>query len=284
MKIFYSTGLHYKHQQCRQEERIKRLNQRKGVDFTSERKFGSGNNINKADVMVTFQKSQRESYEDYLNRSIPTYYINLSTYPKLDSVTDIESKNFSETRKNFLWFGGSGLVSKGLDITLDIFKNFDDINLFVAGPVEGNEEFIDTYYNEIYDTNNIEFLGFVDITGNRFENMVNECAYHIYPTAVDPLSSSVATCMRAGLIPIAPSNPVSGIENWGISLKNTSLEHIEETVRDCASKDPKEVQSLSKIARQKANSDFTRPRFSQDLHSALIDILIDKNNSYQRDP
>src|SRR5690606_13272968 len=58
-----------------------------------------------------------------------------------------QMNDWQNAKKNYLWFGNGGLIHKGLDITIDAFKNLPELNLHICGNVEQETEFYE-YYRE----------------------------------------------------------------------------------------------------------------------------------------
>ena len=76
--------------------------------------------------------------------------------------------------KNFVWMGGGGAVLKGLDITLEAFSKMPEFNLHVLGPASVEKDFIKEYKKELEETPNINYYGRVDVTGEKFKNIIDK--------------------------------------------------------------------------------------------------------------
>jgi glycosyltransferase involved in cell wall biosynthesis len=83
---------------------------------------------------------------------------------------------------HFLWFGGAGLVHKGLDLLLDYFYENPSLTLHICGPIESEPLFAQAYKKELYETENIIMHGFVDIRGQVFEEIIKRCAFVVFPS------------------------------------------------------------------------------------------------------
>ena len=129
----------------------------------------------------------------------PLFPIHLSTniqYPFF------ENKEFGKIRKNFLWLGGGGMVHKGLDLVLETFAKMPDYQLTICGSVDHEPDFEEAYHRELYKTPNINNAGWVDITSNKFLEIIRKNVGFIYPSCSEGQAGSVITCLHAGLIPV----------------------------------------------------------------------------------
>ena len=70
---------------------------------------------------------------------------------------------WSIKRQNYLWFGSSGAIHKGLDLVLDAFHNLKDVNLHICGNIESEERFFEHYKTSLNNNANINYYGYVDI-------------------------------------------------------------------------------------------------------------------------
>ncbi|MHC5721439.1 MAG: glycosyltransferase, partial [Nostoc sp.] len=93
-----------------------------------------------------------------------------------------DEKDFEAVRKNFLWFGGSALVLKGLDLVLDAFAQMPEYHLTVCGPVSNDQEFEQAFYKELYETPNIHTYGWIDVSSPDFLKVTNNCLGLVYPS------------------------------------------------------------------------------------------------------
>ena len=135
-------------------------------------------------------------------------------------------KNYHACRKNFLWFGSRGLVHKGLDLVLEAFSQLPEFNLTVCGPLTLEPLFLQTYHKELYETPNIKAVGWVDVTSSDFSDITRNCIGLIYPSCAEGQSGAVITCMQAGLIPVISYESGVDVDDYGILLEESSIEHI----------------------------------------------------------
>ncbi|MDA7757755.1 hypothetical protein N8920_07630 [Opitutales bacterium] len=77
----------------------------------------------------------------------------------------------NRSRNNFIWFGSSGFVHKGLDILIEFFRQNPSLQLYICGANPREKEFFSYYKKELSNKiDNIHNCGFVDLKGEIFKN------------------------------------------------------------------------------------------------------------------
>jgi hypothetical protein len=88
------------------------------------------------------------SYRKYYDG--PVYSLPAPFY-ETQNGENIIRQRASSSKQHYLWFGGSGLIHKGLDLCLFIFHK-SRYFLHICGPIENEKVFIDIYKKELIDT------------------------------------------------------------------------------------------------------------------------------------
>lgn len=184
-----------------------------------------------------------------------------------------EDKDFGSCRKNFLWFGSSGFVHKGLDLVLDAFAEIRDYHLYVCGPIESERDFERVYYKELHETPNIHTVGWVDIEGPGFIEITDRCVGLIYPSCSEGGGGSAITCMQAGLIPVVSYESSVDVEDFGIILKESSIKQIKEAVQTIAGLPAETLKSMSRKAWEFARTHHTRELFASEFRKIIEQIM-----------
>lgn len=142
-----------------------------------------------------------------------------------------QTNNWQDARKNYLWFGNGGLIHKGLDITIDAFKNLPELNLHICGNIEQEPDFYEYYKDDLTDRKNIIYHGFINTQSEEFKNILKTCAFVVFPSASEGNSPSVITCMaNGGLIPIVSKNADVDIKDYGIEIESLNEEAITKAI------------------------------------------------------
>jgi glycosyltransferase involved in cell wall biosynthesis len=194
-----------------------------------------------------------------------------------------EKKDFNACRKNFLWFGSNGFVHKGLDLALDVFKEMKDFRLFVCGPIEQEKEFEKAYGYELYSANNIHTIGWVDVEGPKFNDLITKCVGLIYPSCSEGQSGAVVTCLHAGLIPITSYESGVDLEQFGIILENCSHESIANAIKAVSELPTEELKSRAVKAWEYARHNHTRESFSRE-YKKTIEVILKSHSTLKSKP
>lgn len=185
------------------------------------------------------------------------------------------TKNFERCRKNFLWFGSSGFVHKGLDLVLEAFAKMPDFHLTVCGPFSMEKEFTSAYRYEMFERPNIHAAGWVDVRDNKFREIVSNCVGLVYPSCAEGGGGSAITCMHAGIIPLLTREASVDIDNeCGLLLQDTSVEGIIRAVEEISNLPESRLQQLARNAWSRARTMHTRERFASEYSRFVSEVLL----------
>ncbi|BAZ26790.1 group 1 glycosyl transferase [Kalymmatonema gypsitolerans NIES-4073] len=272
VKIFHSDTAHILFHNAAESNRLLALQQRRGITL-SPRRFEPPNlGIEYADCATVLGNEFTINTFSYAKK--PIYRVPISTtgvYPWP------EEKDFEACRKNFLWFGSGGLVHKGLDLVLDAFAQMPEYHLTICGPVNKEEDFEKAFYNELYYTPNIHTFGWIDITSSKFIEIANNCVGIIYPSCSEGGGGCVITCMHTGLIPIVSYEASVDVhDDFGVILKESSVEEIKNSLRMIASLSPLELKIMARKAWEFVRANHTREKFTESYRNTIEKILINQ--------
>jgi glycosyltransferase involved in cell wall biosynthesis len=246
------------------------LKDRKGITLQPRRKVPPSLGIEYADCATILGNAFTQGTFAYSGK--PLYPIPLSTTVQFPF---FENKEFDKIRKNFLWFGSSGMVHKGLDLVLDTFRELPEYNLTVCGPVKQESDFEKAYYKELYETPNILTLGRIDVNSNQFLNVVKDNVALIYPSCSEGQSGSVITCLHAGLIPIISYESGLDIDNFGILLKKCSVDEIKDSIKKVSTFSEEKLKTMSNDAWRYARKNHTKEKFSESYDQFVNEMVTD---------
>lgn len=140
------------------------------------------------------------------------------------------ARDINECRYNYIWFGGNGLIHKGLDICIEAFQEINNAELYICCQYE--KKFFDKYKEELK-CDNIHFIGFVNTESEEFYELMNKCAFILGTSCSEGICTSIITCMQTGLIPI------TSVENdidYGIKLDNCEVDTVVNAIREASEK------------------------------------------------
>ncbi|UVT19550.1 MAG: glycosyltransferase [Nitrospira sp.] len=250
------------------------LQQRRGVTIRQGHRIIEHNlAIENADYGVTY--GNRFTLDTYRYANKPIFRVPISTCALFPWPED---KNYDACRYHFLWFGSEGLVHKGLDLVLEAFAEMPDCHLYVCGPLQQEQDFVKAYYKELYQTPNIHAFRWVDVNGPEFAEIANKCLGLVYPSCSEAGGGSVITCMHAGMIPIVSYEASVDVDDFGVVLKDHSVETIKNTVRMIAGLPAEQLQRMARKAWEFARAHHTRENFSEEYKNIVLDIMNKKKS------
>lgn len=268
VKVFHATGAHWLFQNTAEYTRLLDLQKRRGVTLIPQRIMSPSLAIEHAEVVTLLGNDFTESTYTYAKKK--TYRIPLSTTHTYPSPTQ---KNFENAKKNFVWFGGSGMVHKGLDLVLEAFTAMPEYNLTICGKVSNEKDFEETYYKELYQTKNIRVVGLIDPGSAEFKKICDDSIALVYPSCSEGQSGAVITTMHAGLIPIISYQSGVDTRDFGKTLKENSIEEIKKVVNEIATLSPEALQSMSLGAWEFAQKNHTRETFTEHYKNFIQGLL-----------
>ncbi|MEP6958275.1 MAG: glycosyltransferase [Nitrospirota bacterium] len=257
-KIFYIDVAHTLFNSRAEMNRLLALQQRRGVTLKLRRFEQPNFGIEYADCATMLGNDFTLSTFDYAKK--PIYKIPMT--PSL-LFPWTETKDFESCRKNFLWFGSYGLVHKGLDLVLEAFAQMPDCHLTVCGPITNEADFVAAFQRELYHTPNIRTVGWVDVGGQEFLDIVKSCVGFVYASSSEGQAGAVVTCMHAGLIPIISYECGVDIPSGaGMVLHDCSIETVKQSVQRIASLPSRELQHMARASWEYARAHYTREQYA----------------------
>jgi len=268
IKILHITGAHWIYQNFKEYSRLMHIQNTRNVTLIPRRVVPPSMAIEFANLATTVGNEFTISTFNYAKKEI--YRIPISSSVLFDFP---ENKNFEKCKKNYLWLGSAGLVLKGLDIVLEVFKNLPDYKLFVCGPIKNEKDFEKAFYKELYETKNICTYGWVDLESEKFKEIYENCIGIVYPSFSEGGGGSVISCMHAGLIPIVTRESSVDIENFGFLITDITVKGIENLIKKISSLDTEELKLRSIAAWNYARQKHTRDSFTREYKKFVKEKL-----------
>jgi hypothetical protein len=223
------------------------------------------------DAIITIGNEFSFGSYEHLGKELHKIYF--STYSELRmGLGDLAKKN----KKKFLYFGGSGNILKGLDLTLEAFEKNPDLELYIGAPA-GEEDF-NAFANPIIERcKNIHRLGFVDVKGELFRKVTAECGFVIMLSASEGAATSMTTCMRRGLIPVATIEDGLELGDYGYLISDIDPDKLALQIKEISNVADDEFKRRVLGTYAASGNYYTLARFSQSLEEAFWKILARKN-------
>jgi len=264
-KIFYATGSHWLFQNLSELHRIENLRLRRKIVLLPKRQIEPVIKFSKVDLITGLCGDFPSSTYNFLEKR--KKMLPISTTHTFKSP---EFKKYNEISKNYIWFGGTGAVHKGLDLVLESFKEMPDYKLFVLGKSVNEKGFSEEYKNELFNTKNIISIGHIDPSSEQFKKICSESLAIIYPSCSEGTSGSVILAMHAGLIPIVSRESGIKTEDFGILLETSDIKEISSVINKLSSEPTQILKDRSIKSWNYANRNHTREKFASEFRS-LID-------------
>lgn len=275
LTVYYGTGMHVAHQNYATLKRIEDVYKKTGKWLLE-----SGRIVDKAwsvqtslvDNIITLGNDEVvNSYQKYFSKKI--YNIPVSYYKLFDQEEILRNKNFGDAKNHFLWFGSSGLIHKGLDLLLEVFKEMPDLYLHICGSIDNEPKFKAIFYEELYNTKNIHTHGYQNIQSKSFKDIINKCAFVIFPSCSEGEPSSVINVMVYGLIPIVTNTAGIRIKDFGIEIKELTKASVKESIVKAVNLSEDEIEKRSMKCANDTINNHSIEKYSSELKKVLIEIL-----------
>ena len=274
IKIMHITSAPGTFQNAEEQKRLANLKERRGVAIAPTRYEIVSGNEQFADYLEGFgNKTVHATYK--VNKPItPIPYACTETFPFP------EGKDFAETRKEFLWFGGGGAVLKGLDLLIEAFAPLTHLGLTIIGPAAFEKEFEGVYEKELalphikrYQRPQINKNGESFVEGVPLIDMFNRCATTIFPSASEGAGGSVVQTMQAGVIPAVTRNTGIWEDAPAIIIEDPTVKSIQIIAEHISQAPPEELRAHARKVWQYAQTHNTRGHYIRAYESFLDTIV-----------
>lgn len=267
-RIAYLTGMNHRVANQNEQMRIDNLAKRRGKTVPPERwQPLISKEIERFDAFFFIGNTYNiQSYNEF--RLPQVHFIKNNGYEFPYSI-----KTQGRDPKKFLFFASSGQVHKGLDLLLEIFAQKDfPFELYICSGFLLEKPFCELYQKELFHTSNIHSVGFVDIMGTLFREIVEQCTFALLPSCSEANAGSVLSVMSVGLIPIV-SRECGFEDDEVIHLQDCEIETIEAAIYNYASKDLDWLRNESDRVQRIVKERYSQEAFLQSIRKALCETL-----------
>jgi len=136
------------------------------------------------------------------------------------------------SKKAFLCFAGDGFICKGVDVVVDAFAAMPDAEVYICGP-RSEPAFFEVLGAKLASSKNIRYEGFIEIGGPRFKELTAHCAFVVFPSSAEGCATSVATAIRAGLLPVVTRETGIDVGQFGCYIEGDKDNLVDDTIRAC---------------------------------------------------
>jgi len=204
----------------------------------------------------------------------PVHEIPLFFHQMVDADDIIRARDLSQARRHFIWFSGSGLVHKGLDLALEAFARHPELHLHVFGDLEGEAPFVRTFQHELQELPNVHVEGFLHLQSPAFRAALVDSAFTICASCAEACTSAVLNiCGNGGNIPLLTRNCAIDLRDFGVLIGDTTIEAVEAALVEASSLSEAELDR-----RQRSSAAFFREahsleRYHQRMKGAIQAVL-----------
>ncbi|MBB4803680.1 glycosyltransferase involved in cell wall biosynthesis [Flavobacterium nitrogenifigens] len=273
--IYYGTGMHVCHQNHATLQRIKNVYDHKGIWLGKSARFVEKtwtHQTSLVDGIIALGNDKcADSFKKYYEGKVlavpaPFYHIH--------NAEELINQRSVEANKNFLWFGSSGLIHKGLDLLLDYFSNNPDLTLHVCGPIDKEVDFVNVYRKELFENKNIITYGFLDINSETFVEILKKCSFVVFPSCSEGGSPSVLTVVgNGGLIPIISHETTVSTANE-IWIEKLTYEGIEQSIKMAISLDGATIKKMQIDNYEFVKEHNSTSNYYNELKSAITSLVV----------
>lgn len=264
--IYYATGSHP--WQCSEASLLRacefsRRHGRLPLESTRLQDFRWGVAANLADLVICIgNETTKNTFDRYACFNVTT--IRPTFHPAEGPRREKNLEQMSRARKSALWFGSYGLLHKGLDIAIEVFKARPDWTLHICGYTDREPGLIGAL------PENIKNHGFMNVESAAFAEIMNSTAFVVLPSCSEGIATSVITAMgRGGLIPVVTEECGVDIDDFGIKIEGLSSEHLSRSLDDSLALTAEELIRRSERAWHAANDNYTLANYRQTFHKIL---------------
>ena len=268
LKIAHLDTAHFLTNNANAMERLRRLRDRHQVTLPSTRMVENNWAIEAADLGCVLGNAFTE--ESYRFAGKPVHRIPLSSVRQFDW---LENKDFDACRKTYLWFGSGGFAHKGLDLVIDAFADLPDHRLLICGPLDLEPRFVNAFSRELFHRDNIETIGWIDVTSPEFTAIRQRTVATIYPSCSEGGGGSVITCMHAGMIPVVTPEASVDVGDFGLVLGEASVAAVRDAVLGLSELPAAVLEQRARAAWDHARANHTREAFAKAYDRFISDVV-----------
>jgi glycosyltransferase involved in cell wall biosynthesis len=138
--------------------------------------------------------------------------------------------------------------------------------------LDEEKDFVDAFRRELYETENIKTIGWVDVDGQEFKRIASSCVAMLHLSCSECGGTAVKICMHAGLIPIVSYESGVDVEEFGLSLRDCSPENIKDAIRYIVDASADELTDRARTAWVTARNTYTRENFAAAYRKFVMEL------------
>jgi glycosyltransferase involved in cell wall biosynthesis len=270
LRVLHATGPHWLSYNRGELDRIAAICDRRGVALTPWRQVSPSKAVEIADRATVL--GNQYTIDTFAFSGKPFTRIPISSAYELPWP---EKRNINEAKRRFLWVGSFGMVQKGLDLVLEAFAQMPELELTVCGRPEKENDFFRLYEKELKRTPNIRLHGWLDMGTDDFLKISETHASVVYPGSGEGGAGSVIHCMHAGMVPICTREASVDLMDFGMLIKEGTVEGVQAACREFAAITDQEVEIRARKSYEHVRGVHTREQFAKNYRAFAAEITKD---------
>ena len=209
-----------------------------------------------------------ESFKPYFKK---LYLINCNAIYNTNYQFDVQTirQSISEAKNNFLWFGSLGLIHKGLDIVIDTFKDFPDLQVNCYG-IDKRERKL---FNKLK-SKNIHDCGTINVLSNKYyTDIILKHNFIIFPSCSEGMSTAIATSMAHGIIPIITKECGFESHDCIFELEDFKIETLKKTIISITRMSNEDILKMREKCYHYAREVFSLEYFTNNFSEIMNQII-----------
>jgi glycosyltransferase involved in cell wall biosynthesis len=269
LKVAHLDTAHFLTNNTNAMQRLRHIRDHHGVTLRSTRMVEANWALEAADIGCVLGNTFTADSYGFAGK--PIHHIPLSSVRQYDWLQD---KDFDACRRTFLWFGSGGFAHKGLDLVLEAFAELPDHRLLICGPLDLEPRFIKAFEQPMFHSDNIEPIGWIDVTSPAFTEIRQRAVATVYPSCSEGGGGSVITCMHAGLIPAVTPEASVDVGNFGTVIDTFSASAVRDAVLELSGLPTATLEQRARAAWEYAREHHTRERFAEAYERFVQDVVV----------
>jgi glycosyltransferase involved in cell wall biosynthesis len=218
--------------------------------------------ISGADLVVCLGKETRKTFVP-VARSVVA--INNAAYLELNLAP--EQFAHRAVTPNFVYYGGTGNIQKGVDLLIEAFAGLPEARLYLFSPLE--PEVTRAYARELRSPN-IHFVHPWRFFPSLVRRLVSTCTFSVLCGFATGQSTALIASLGLGLVPVV--NTEADIDAPGVAITETTVSGVRAAVRRASALSQPEAAALRLRAIQSYNLLFKPEAFCASFREIIRQV------------
>lgn len=265
--VYYSTGSYWQYHNTQEQKRLDYFHSRHNKKYKLDREIEDAEEDANTSADATIVLGNQDTASTYAKFE-HVYNLEGASMPiaKPRSIKAMDSENIG-----FLFMAGPGNLHKGLDIILDTWAKLPK-NLHLHIITYLDDDFVDYYHKQLYDSPNIHTHGYVMQRSNQYYDIIKDCQFSVLLSCSEGSPGSVIESMHQGLIPIISRESHVNTDNHGYVLKKNTVGELESIINTLSGLKSKEIVKSQQELQVWAEEIFTVQRYEKEFAKIIKDI------------